>query len=200
MGNIESDNKLLILAVVGMPGSGKSEVLKTLVKEYNFSHLYYGDITFDEMKRQGLEVNEKNERFVREGLRASGDMGIYSKMILPKIEQEIQQGANKIILESMYNVHEFEVIKDRYKDSFKVLAIHSDRGIRIKRLNSRPDRKLTEEELTSREISEAKNLWKGTLIAMADYHFLNNGSDMAKFEADLRKLLEEKLHLQQAAK
>lgn len=190
---MESNDKLLILAVVGMPGSGKSEVLKRLVGDFGFTHLYYGDITFEEVARRGLELNEKNERLVREGLRAGGDMAIYSKMMIPKIDKAIEDGSKKIILESMYNVHEYEVIKQKYGSAFKVLAIHSDRKVRIDRLNIRKERPLTEEELTSREISEAKNLWKGTLIAMADYHFINNGSDMEDFEVKLTGLIKNKI-------
>jgi dephospho-CoA kinase len=192
---MESNQELLILAVVGMPGSGKSEVLKSLVKDYGFFHLYYGDITFDEIKNRNLEVNEKNERMVREEFRSGGDMGIYSKLILPKIENAIHGGQNKIILESMYNVFEYEIIKEKYKNNFKVLSIHSDRAVRIKRLNERKDRKLTIEELDSREVSEAKKLWKGTLIAMADYHYINNGEDMNIFEQDLHELFQNKLNL-----
>lgn len=188
-----NDTDLLIVAVVGMPGSGKSEVLKTLVKDYGFFHLYYGDITFDEMHRQGLELNEKNERMVREGLRADGDLAIYSKLMLPKIEQAIIEGNKKIILESMYNVQEYEIIKDKYKDNFKVIGIHSDREVRVKRLNLRKERRLTEEELLSREVSEAKNLWKGTLIAMADYHFINNGDNMMEYEKDFDSFVEQKV-------
>ncbi len=188
-----NDSELLILAVVGMPGSGKSEVLKTFVKDYNFFHLYYGDITFEEVERLGLELNEKNERIAREGLRASGDLAIYSKLMLPKIENAIANGEKRIILESMYNVHEYEVIKEKYKHNFKVIGIHSDRNVRVKRLNVRKIRGLTEEELISREVSEAKNLWKGTLIAMADYHFINNGDDIEKYTKEFNILIKEKI-------
>lgn len=187
---------LMLLAIVGMPGSGKSELLKTLVDEYNFTHLYYGDITFDEVKRLGLEINETNERIAREGLRKSGDLGIYSKLMVPKIEDAVKEGSKRIILESMYNVQEYEVIRDRFGASFKVLAIHSDKDVRQKRLSQRKIRGLTEEELTGREISEAKNLWKGTLIAMADYHYINNGNDMASFCNDLKSILKNKLGLE----
>lgn len=190
---MQENNDLLILAVVGMPASGKSEVLKTLVEKYNFYHLYYGGITIDEVKRRGLEVNEANERFVREDMRKSGDMGIYSRFMIPKIDEAIKNGYKKIILESMYNIWEYEIIKEKYGENFKVLAIHTDEDIRIQRINSRKERKLTASELESRQVSEAKNLGKGTVISLANYHFLNNGDDMQKFEQDMDEYLKTKI-------
>ncbi len=189
------DNKVFILAVVGMPATGKSEVLKTLVKDYGFFHLYYGGITLDEVKRRGLEVNEVNERFVREDMRKGGDMGIYSKFMIPKIEKAILEGHTKIILESMYNIWEYEIIKNAYPENFKVLAIHSDFDVRLKRIGSRADRKLNLDELNSRQISEAKNLGKGTVISLADYHYVNNGENMEVFESDLNQIFQKKLGL-----
>jgi dephospho-CoA kinase len=115
--------------------------------------------------------------------------------MLPKIENAINAGQKRIILESMYNVQEFEVIKEKYKTNFRVIAIHADRQVRMDRLNKRKERSLSEEELTSREVSEAKKLWKGTLIAMADYHMLNNGTDLDKYTEDMRQVFADKLGL-----
>jgi dephospho-CoA kinase/mRNA-degrading endonuclease toxin of MazEF toxin-antitoxin module len=182
-------DEVLVLAVVGMPATGKSEVIKKLKVDFDFFHLYYGDITFDEVKRRGLELNEVNERLVREDFRASGDLGIYSRFILPKIQQAIAEGHTKILLESMYNVFEYEIIKETFPNNFKVLAIHSDEEIRLKRIGSRSDRRLTKEEMDSRQISEAKKLGKGAVIALADFHLINNSNSMEVFEHDLNLLL-----------
>jgi dephospho-CoA kinase len=190
---MQEKNDLLILAVVGMPATGKSEVIKSLKDKYSFFHLYYGDITFDEVRRLGLEINEQNERIAREGLRAGGDMAIYSKKILPKIQKAISGGYTKILLESMYNIYEYEYIKEAFPENFKVLAIHSDEDIRIKRINSRKERKLTAAELESRQMAEAKNLGKGTVISLANYHFLNNGDDMQKFEQEIDAYLKTRI-------
>ena len=186
---------LIVLAVVGMPATGKSEVIKKLKEDFNFTHLYYGDITFDEIKRRGLEINEVNERMVREEFRASGDLGVYSRFILPKITEAIQKGSRKILLESMYNVYEYEIIKQAFPENFKVLAIHSDAALRLKRIGSRTDRRLSIEELDSRQIAEAKKLGKGAVIALADFHYVNNGDNMKVFNGDLNILLKEKMGL-----
>lgn len=187
--------ELLILAIVGMPGTGKSEVIKTLVKDYDFSHLYYGGITLDEVKKRGLEQNQENEKIVREELRKELGLGAYSIKILPEIEKAISQGKKLIVLESMYNVFEYEIIKSKFTFNFKVLAIYSDFDIRVRRLLVRNERKLNGEQLVERQIDEAKNLGKGAVIAMADFHFINNGSDMRQFELDLESLIEQKLGL-----
>lgn len=186
---------LIVLAVVGMPATGKSEVIKKLKEDFNFIHLYYGDITFDEIRRRGLEINEVNERMVREEFRASGDLGIYSRFILPKIVEAIKQGGRRILLESMYNVYEYEIIKQAFPENFKVLAIHSDADLRLKRIGGRTDRRLSIEELHSRQIAEAKKLGKGAVIALADYHYINNGHNMDVFNNDLNLLLTQKIGL-----
>ena len=45
----------MIVAVIGLPGCGKSEVIKHLLEKGNFSRVYFGDVVFDEMKKRNLE-------------------------------------------------------------------------------------------------------------------------------------------------
>ena len=70
--------KNIIVAVVGLCGAGKSEVTSIFV-ENKFEKVYFGDVTFDEMKKRNLEVTPENERLMREELRATNDMAIYAK-------------------------------------------------------------------------------------------------------------------------
>lgn len=58
-----------IISIQGLPGSGKTEVINYLMKKYGWPKVYFGEVTFDEVRRRGLEINEKNERAAREGLR-----------------------------------------------------------------------------------------------------------------------------------
>ena len=93
--------KQTIIAVLGLPGSGKSVVIDYLIKKYGWPKIYFGEVTFDEMRRLGLEVNEKNERRVREGLRKKFGELCYAKRVAKKI---LQLGSAPIILlESMYS-------------------------------------------------------------------------------------------------
>lgn len=162
----------IIIAVVGLCGAGKSEATQVFV-DNNFKKVYFGDATFEEMKRQGLEINPYNERKVREELRAKGDMAIYAKICQPKINEYYQDG-NNVVVESMYSWSEYKYLKEIYKDKFKLLAIVTDRDLRAKRLKTREYRPLTDEEVTMRDYTEIENIEKAGPIAIADHFILNN--------------------------
>jgi len=55
-----------IVCIVGMAGSGKSIVSDELVK-HGFGYIRFGQITLDKIKKDGLELNEANEKKIREG-------------------------------------------------------------------------------------------------------------------------------------
>ena len=72
-----------IFFIVGMTGSGKSEVSDELVKR-GFGYLRFGQITIDKLKEKGLEINEVNEKAMREGLRKEYGMGAFATLNIPK--------------------------------------------------------------------------------------------------------------------
>ena len=76
--------KNIIVAVVGLCGAGKSEATQVFL-DNDFARVYFGDATFEEMKRQNLPLTPENERKVREELRAKNDMAIYAKKKEKKI-------------------------------------------------------------------------------------------------------------------
>ena len=100
-----------IVAVVGMCGSGKSVAVEEFEKK-GWKKVYFGEATFIKMKELGLEINEENERKVREMLRSSGDNGIYAKIFLPEIEKLVKK--NNVVIESLYSWSEFKIIKERF--------------------------------------------------------------------------------------
>jgi len=44
------------LAIVGLPGSGKTEAVNYLKSKYNWPNIYLGEATFDRLKEAGLET------------------------------------------------------------------------------------------------------------------------------------------------
>ncbi len=163
-----------IIAIVGMCGSGKT-VATELFEEAGYKKIYIGAITFEELARRGLEVNEQNERLIREEFRSSGDKAIYSRMSLPKIEELYAQG--NVVVESMYSWSEYKLLKEHFGDAFEVLAIVTNAKLRRERLVNRPLRPFSLEDSKSRDYAEIENIEKAGPIGIADYYITNNGSE-----------------------
>ena len=164
-----------IIAVLGMPGSGKSEAINYLMEKYHWPKVYFGDVTFDEMKRRGLERTQANERLVREDLRNLHGDDYYGREVAKKVETMLDQPF--ILLESFYSAPEYRVFKERFGDDFLMVAIHARPSLRYERLTHRPDRPLvTRQESEERDWAQLNRLTQGTPIALADYMIVNEGA------------------------
>lgn len=179
-----SKNK--IIAVVGMCGCGKSVAVEEFIKK-GFHKIYFGEATFIKMKELGLEINEENERKVREMLRASGDKGIYARIFLPEIEKAFKKG--NVVIESMYSWSEYKIVKEKFGDAFEVLCIATDAPLRRARLKERKFRPMNEETSKSRDYSEIENIEKGGPIGIADHYILNN-STVKTFKRHVNKYID----------
>jgi len=177
----------IIVAVVGLCGAGKSEATQIFL-DNKFERVYFGDVTFDEMKRQNLPINPDNERKIREELRATSDMAIYAKKSEPKIKDFYDKGKN-VVVESLYSWSEYKYLKNIYKDNFKLLAIVTDRDLRAERLKNRQFRPLTDEQVTTRDYTEIENIEKAGPIAIAD-HFILNNENMDKLKSEVQQYID----------
>ncbi|RPJ09108.1 MAG: hypothetical protein EHM28_02455 [Spirochaetaceae bacterium] len=166
--------KQKIIATVGMCGSGKS-IAGEYLEAHGFSKVYFGGLTMEEVKRRGLEVNEKNERIVREDLRKQHGMGAFAILSLPKIE-ELRKAGKPVLIDGLYSFSEYKILKEKYGDLLLVLAVFTPRELRYQRLAKRKVRPLTLEEAISRDFMEIENIEKGGPIALADYTLVNTGT------------------------
>ena len=162
-----------VVSIVGMAGSGKSEVAK-LFRKNGFTIVRFGDVTDEEVKKRDLELNEENERQVRELLRKERGMAAYAKLNLPRIESGLKN--SDVVIDGLYSWEEYAFLKDYYDDGFIVVAVWASPGTRYARLASRASRKLTPEEAVGRDRAEIGNLNKGGPMAMADFTILNESS------------------------
>jgi dephospho-CoA kinase len=178
----------IIVAVVGLIGSGKTEATERF-RERGFARFGYNDVFYEELSRLKLERNEKNERMVREGLRKESGMAVAAIRTLPKIETAFSRGENAVV-ESLYSWSEYKATKEKFGCSFKVLAIYASPSTRYERLSGRPVRPLTLDEAKSRDYAEIENLEKGGPIAMADWTIQNIGIKK-KFLSDVDSLIDE---------
>jgi dephospho-CoA kinase len=174
-----------IIAVIGMCGSGKSEAVKLFV-EKGYQKVYFGEVVLQEVKQQGLELNEENERRVRENLRREFGMGVMALQSLDKIYGYLKTG--NVVIESLYSWAEFKIVKDKFGESFKLLTVYTTKSLRYKRLAERKIRPLTQKEAISRDYSELENLDKGAPIAFTDY-LITNDSTLEDLQKQLQKYI-----------
>ena len=177
-----------IIAIVGMCGSGKS-IASDYYENRGYKKVYFGGVTMDQLKKEGLDVTPENEKMMRERLRSEYGMAAYAILSLPKIEEYAK--TSNVVLDGLYSWDELVVLKEKFPD-LKVISIVVDKEIRYNRLAVREVRPFTFEEAKNRDISEIENLAKGGPIAYADYFILNNGGmDMYNNELDrITKLIE----------
>jgi len=162
-----------VVAIVGMAGAGKSEVAR-LFEESGFIRIRFGDVTDEEIKKRGMELNEKNERYIREFLREEYGMAAYAKLNLTRIDEMSKH--SDIVIDGLYSWEEYTFLKTYYGDDFYVVAVWTSPKTRYDRLTTRLNRCLMEEEAASRDIAEIENANKGGPIAMADFTIINESS------------------------
>ena len=161
------------VALVGMCGSGKS-VLTEFFTQLGWEKVYFGGVTVSQLKKQGLEINEANERAMREGLRKQYGMGVFAFLLLDEITEKLQN--TNTVLDGLYSWSEYKILREKFGEDLIVLAITTNSSVRYQRLATREFRPLTYEQARSRDISEIENLEKGGPISIADYYIDNNGS------------------------
>ena len=162
-----------VVSIVGMAGSGKSEVARVFERN-GFKRIRFGDITDEEIKRRGLNLNEENERDVRQQLRKEHGMAAYAKLNLPKIDVLLK--STDVVVDGLYSWEEYTLLKSRYGDDFHVVAVWASPETRYNRLSRRKLRPLTVEEAAGRDVAELENINKGGPIAMADFTIINETS------------------------
>ena len=174
-----------VVSIVGMAGSGKSEVARVFERN-GFTRIRFGDLTDQEIERQGLEFNESNERYVRELLRKKHGMSTYAKLNLPRIDEASKY--SDIVIDGLYSWEEYTFLKTYYGEGFCVVAVWASPKTRYARLANRKSRSLTEAEAASRDATEIENANKGGPIAMADFTIINESS-LENLRKEVRRII-----------
>ncbi len=162
-----------VVALVGMPGSGKSEVARVFQKG-GYSAVRFGDITDEEVRKRGLRLDEENERMVREDLRKKHGMAAYAILNLPRIEAALEKGG--VVIDGLYSWEEYKYLKEKLGGRLDIVAIWAPPEVRYARLKGRAVRPLNPEHARARDYAEIENVNKGGPIAMADHTIVNSGT------------------------
>ncbi len=186
---MKDDKKLKIVAFVGLAGSGKSSAVD-YITEKGFPKVYFGGVVLDAMTAAGLEHTQENEQPFREELRVKEGKDFVVNRIIKQIHDLADSGQRCIVADGLYSWTEYKVLKHEFPGELEVVAIHTPKHMRHRRLVIRPIRPLTENEANQRDWSEIENLEKGGPIAIADHLIINDG-EIEKLYEQVDKILED---------
>lgn len=163
--------KKSIIAIVGLPGSGKSEAAAFFEKK-GLTVVKFGAIVNDYVTKGNLNHSEEIHKKIREDFRSK--YGMAAMAILNK--QAIDNALNSsliVVIDGMRSFEEYSYLKDKYKEvNVFIIALFANRDLRIKRIEKRGERsKLSGRE---RDINETLGLNMGSTIALSDFTILNN--------------------------
>ena len=175
-----------IIAFAGMPFSGKSEAVK-IAKEMNIPVVRMGDMVWEEVKRQGLEINDENVGRVANMMRKSHGMDIWAKRTVDKILK--LKNTNKLVIDGVRNFEEINFFQKMLGASFVVVAVQVSDETRYKRAmnRGREDDSMDIELIKERDRRE-RGWGLDNVIASADI-VVSNEAGIGKFRNEIKEIL-----------
>ena len=163
-----------IIAFTGMPASGKSEAVQ-LAKDKGIPVIRMGDLVWEETKRQGKPLDDKNVGSVATSMRKEFGMDVWAKRTVEKIHS--LKKAPYLVIDGVRNLEEIEFFKKELGLDFFVVAIVALDELRRKRAIAR-GRTDDSKDLKDLEERDKREISWGLqkVIADADIVIPNNGS------------------------
>jgi dephospho-CoA kinase len=113
-----------------MPFSGKSEAVR-IAKELNIPVIRMGDMIWEETKKQGLELNDKNVGMIANNMRKENGMDIWAKRTLTKIKTF--EESDILVIDGIRNIEEIETFEKELGKDFLLIAVQVSDEIRYNR-------------------------------------------------------------------
>ncbi|MCB9819938.1 AAA family ATPase [Candidatus Nomurabacteria bacterium] len=176
-----------IIAFVGLAGSGKSSAVK-YVSEKGYPKIYFGGIIYKAMEEAGVDISWESQEKFREEIREKEGKDFVVKRAVQQIKDLIESGQNRIVLDGLYSWSEYRILKREFPGTVTVIAIVTPKHLRYQRMERRPKRPMTRQEVDERDWAEIENLEKGGPIAISDY-FVQNDGDLGKLHKQVDEVL-----------
>jgi dephospho-CoA kinase len=160
-----------IIAVVGMPGSGKAIVSK-VASTRGIPVLVCGDIVREATKRRGLAPTPENTGKVMLAIRQEEGPAVVAERLIPKIASS---AAPILVVEGVRGMAEVEALRRNH--TVVIVAVHSSPKTRYERLiaRGRSDDPKSPEEFADRDAREL-GVGIGDVIALAQEMLINETS------------------------
>lgn len=174
------DISLLIVAVTGMPGAGKSTAAQALEKK-GWKRVVMGDVIRNETKRRGFEPDSKNTGEVMKQLRKERGEAAVAELCLETIQKA---RTDKVVVDGIRSMAEVETFKK--SADVVLIGVHASRLRRFALLKERGrnDDPLSYEMFLKREERELE-VGLGNAIALADEMVSNEHTTPEKLAAKI---------------
>jgi len=159
----------LVLGVAGMPGSGKSLVVR-VAKENDYDVVVMGDVVRQEAEKQNLQANPENIGKIMLEMREKEGKEVIAKRCIPLIENAKKR---KVVIDGIRSLDEVEEFKKHFQ-KFSLITICSSPETRFQRLyrRRRSDDADGWDVFHERDMREL-SVGLGNVIAMAEYTVIN---------------------------
>lgn len=163
-----------IIAIVGLPGSGKTDAAN-FYREKGLPVISFGKIITDMVARKFGKQTEEYHKIIREGVRAEHGLEALAKLSERKIKDALKKH-NIVVIDGMRSWEEYLYLKESMKDvRLYILSLFADKMVRYHRISGRnADR--PEHYGADRDMNELVRINMGTTIAFADFLIKNNFS------------------------
>jgi dephospho-CoA kinase len=154
---------MLIVAITGMPGAGKSTAAKAL-EAHGFKLIVMGDVVREETRRRGLEPNEKNTGDVMLELRERFGPGAVAEVCLRSMNKMKE---DVTVVDGVRSVAEVEIFRRAGRVKLLGITASPDRRFRLVSERGRKDAPTSRVGFDERDRREL-SVGVGSALALAD--------------------------------
>lgn len=160
-----------IIALVGMPGAGKTEA-SDFFRSRNLPVISFSHVINSYVDENNLEHTEEVHKKLRKEFRDKHGFEAMAVLNKEKIEKGLKKN-DVLIIEGMRSWEEYLYLKENFKDvQINIVCLFASKELRYKRLSQRKYRgQLFGEE---RDINELIGTNMGPTIAFSDHLIVNN--------------------------
>ena len=168
-----------VVAVCGMPGSGKGEFAAVLELQ-GVPVLSMGDMVRAEVKRQNLAESPGIFGEIAAQLRAEHGEDVLAVRLADAVD-ELLESHPIVLIEGMRGTAELIVFSQRWSEAFASVAVEASPDVRFTRIQNRG--RSEDGDRASFEVRDSREIGWGLdqIILEADHH-IDNNLDLATFQ------------------
>lgn len=164
-----------VVGLVGLQAAGKTEIARVF-SDFGIPCVRMGDVVIEEVRRRGLEVNEKTVGWMADELRREQGDGVIARLNIPRI-QRAGTGKRAVVVDGIRGIAEVEEFRKAFGESFVLCAVLAPAEQRFARVSGRrrEDDAASFTEFLEKDRRELS--WgMGDAIALADIFIVNDGT------------------------